>query len=963
MSKFIAEWRANAELLSTHGMYDPADEHDSCGVGLIAAIDGKPRREVVVAGIQALKSVWHRGAVDADGKTGDGAGIHVEIPQGFFKEHIARTGHVAGGGRLAVGMVFLPKTDLGAQETCRGIVETEILNFGYQIYGWRQVPIDASVIGEKANATRPEIEQVMIANNHTGDAAGNGDENAGETKFELDLYIIRRRIERRVLEAHINDFYICSLSCRSIIYKGMFLAEQIDDFYPDLKDDRFESSFAIYHQRYSTNTFPTWRLAQPFRMLAHNGEINTIRGNINWMKCHEPRMVSALFRDHGEDIKPVIQSGSSDSAALDSTFEVLVRAGRAAPMVKTLLIPEAWSKEAAMPEAHRALYSYCNTVMEPWDGPAAIAATDGRWVLAGMDRNGLRPLRYAISTGGLLVVGSETGMVPLPETEIIEKGRIGPGRMIGVDLTEGRLYHDRELKDMLAADKPYGEWVRNITELAHAPGSDAALPAQFDGEALRRRQRAAGYSLEDLELILAPMIEDAKEATGSMGDDTPLAVLSQGYRGLHHFFRQQFSQVTNPPIDSLRESRVMSLNTRLGNLTNVLDEDASQTDILLLSSPVMTTADFNDMRQRMGTSATVIDCSLAIDGDDNALRDAIARIRHEAEDAVRGGSVHLILDDCDIGPDRAAIPMILAAGAVHAHLVRTGLRTYTSINLRSAECLDVHYFAVLIGVGATTVNAYLAQESIHDRHRRGLVGGLSLEDAIARYKRAVDQGLLKIMSKIGISVISSYRGGYNFEAIGLSRVLAVAKAPLYAIFEVAPRAPDADIAETLLGLLADPMATGGVINAIVAGSERERGEIWRIREDSFVIDQTLPNALWYDVSVPLANLDAYAAGTAGRLAALDPTLQFYLFGHLGDGNLHVTVGNGSPLPAATADAVSEAVYANLKPAGGAISAEHGIGTEKRAALARHASPAKLRVMAAIKRALDPESLMNPGKVL
>ena len=365
MSKFIDEWRANAELLSSRGMYDPADEHDACGVGLIAAIDGKPRREVVVAGIEALKAVWHRGAVDADGKTGDGAGIHVEIPQGFFKEHIARTGHVAGGGRLAVGMVFLPKTDLGAQETCRGIVETEILNFGYEIYGWRQVPIDASVIGEKANATRPEIEQIMIANDdHDHDSeGGGGNGDAGDAKFELDLYIIRRRIERRVLEAHINDFYICSLSCRSIIYKGMFLAEQIDDFYPDLKDDRFESSFAIYHQRYSTNTFPTWRLAQPFRMLAHNGEINTIRGNINWMKCHEPRMVSALFRDHGEDIKPIIQSGSSDSAALDSTFEVLVRAGRAAPLVKTLLIPEAWSKEAAIPEADRAPYRERKSVL------------------------------------------------------------------------------------------------------------------------------------------------------------------------------------------------------------------------------------------------------------------------------------------------------------------------------------------------------------------------------------------------------------------------------------------------------------------------------------------------------------------------------------------------------------------------------------------------------------------------
>ncbi len=767
MSKFIADWQTNAAYLRRHGLYDPAEEHDACGVGLVAAIDGKPRRQVVEAGIEALKSVWHRGAVDADGKTGDGAGIHVEIPQGFFREHVARTGHVVGGGRLAVGMVFLPKTDLGAQETCRSIVETEILNFGYHIYGWRQVPVDASVIGEKANATRPEIEQIMIASHASYDDQGSDD----ETQFELDLYIIRRRIERRVLDAHISDFYICSLSCRSMIYKGMFLAEQVAEFYPDLMDQRFESSFAIYHQRYSTNTFPTWRLAQPFRMLAHNGEINTIRGNVNWMTCHEPRMVSAQFREHGEDIKPVIQPDSSDSSALDAAFEVLARAGRSAPLVKTMLIPEAWSKEAAMPEAHRALYSYCNTVMEPWDGPAAIVATDGSWVLAGMDRNGLRPLRYAISTTGLLVVGSEIGMVPLAVNEVIEKGRIGPGRMIAVDLAEGRLYHDRELKDSLAADRPYGEWVRNITELVADPAADEAIPALYEGDALRRRQRDAGYSLEDLELILQPMVADGKEATGSMGDDTPLAVLSRGYRGLHHYFRQRFSQVTNPPIDSLRESRVMSLNTRLGNLTNVLDEDASQTNILLLSSPLLTNAGFADMRQRMGSSAAEIDCGFDTAGGDDALSDAITRIRAEAEDAVRGGNNHLILDDRAVGGIRAAIPMILAAGAVHAHLVRQNLRTYTSINVRCGECLDVHYAAVLIGVGATTVNPYLAQETIADRHRRGLFPGLSLGDCVACYKSAVDQGLLKIMSKMGISVVSSYRGGYNFEAIGLSRTL------------------------------------------------------------------------------------------------------------------------------------------------------------------------------------------------
>ncbi len=758
---FVEEWRKNARYLEADGLYDPAFEHDSCGVGLVAAIDGRPRRSVVVAGIDALKAVWHRGAVDADGKTGDGAGIHVQIPQDFFKAHIARTGHEPRASYIAVGMIFLPKTDLAAQELCRTIVETEILNFGYYIYGWRQVPIDASIIGEKANATRPEIEQIMIDNRKGVD---------GEV-FERELYIIRRRIEKAVIRQQISDFYICSLSCRSVIYKGMFLAEQLTDFYPDLLDERFISNFAIYHQRYSTNTFPTWRLAQPFRMLAHNGEINTVRGNINWMKSHEIRMVSEAFGDCGEDIKPVVQTGSSDSAALDSVFEVLVRAGRSAPLVKTLLIPEAWSHKTTMPEAWRALYNYCNSVMEPWDGPAAIAATDGRWAIAGMDRNGLRPMRYTVTEDGLLVVGSETGMVAIPEAQIIEKGRVGPGQLIAVDLDAGTLYRDREIKDRLASEQPYQEWVENIVYFDRFAEGAEETPT-FSRDDLRRRQVAVGVTMEDLELILHPMVETAKETTGSMGDDTPLAVLSNRYRGLHHFFRQQFSQVTNPPIDSLRESRVMSLNTRLGNLGNVLDQDPSQTRFLLTDSPVLTNGEYRSMRDYMGGTAAEIDCTFAVDdGDDDALPHAIRRARREAEDAVRGGCVHLVLNDDRTGPERAPIPMILAAGSVHTHLVREGLRTFTSLTVRTAECLDVHYFAVLIGVGATMVNAYLAQEAIAERHARGLFPGLDLKACITRYKDAVNQGLLKAMSKMGISVIASYRGGYNFEAVGLSRAL------------------------------------------------------------------------------------------------------------------------------------------------------------------------------------------------
>ncbi len=759
--RFVEEYLANRDRLEAAHAYNRADEHDACGVGFVAAIDGQPRRSVVEGAIGALKSVWHRGAVDADGKTGDGAGIHVQVPQDFFKEHIARTGRTPAPGRLAVGVVFLPRTDFAAQERCRAIVESEILAYGHLIYGWRQVPVNVDIIGEKANATRPEIEQIMIANNRGVD----------NPQFDLDLYIIRRRIEKKIWAESINEFYICSLSCRSIIYKGMFLAEQLTSFYPDLLDQRFVSNFAIYHQRYSTNTFPTWRLAQPFRVLAHNGEINTVRGNINWMKSHETRMAHPLFGDHVEDVKPVIQPGGSDSAALDNVFEVMLRAGRQLPMVKSLMIPEAWAGKKTVPDKHRYLYNWCNSVMEPWDGPAAIAAFGGRWVLGGMDRNGLRPMRYTITADGLLVAGSEAGMVRVNEAEVVEKGRLGPGEMIAVDLIGGKLYHDRELKDMLADQHGFQDWDRLTTPIDRLIKTGASEPVELDRDELRRRQVAVGWSLEDLELILHPMVEDAKEAIGSMGDDSPLAVLSNQYRGLHHFFRQEFSQVTNPPIDSLREKGVMSLRTRLGNLGNILDEEEGQCRLLQLDSPVLSTAEFDAMRQYMGDTAVEIDCTFDAQGGPHALRDAIKRIQREAEDAVRGGCTHVILHDKNVGPKRAAIPMILATGGVHTHLVRQQLRTFTSLNVRSGECLDVHYYAVLIGVGATTVNAYLAQEAIADRHRRGLFGNLSLVECVQRFKEAIDQGLLKIMAKMGIAIVSSYRGGYNFEAVGLSRSL------------------------------------------------------------------------------------------------------------------------------------------------------------------------------------------------
>ena len=756
--QFVAAWDANVEAL--HRTYSPEQEHDACGVGLVAALDGKRRRDIVQAGIDALKAVWHRGAVDADGKTGDGAGIHIEIPRDFFAEEVKRGGDRLHEGTLAVGMVFLPKTDLGAQERCRQIVETEILNFGYRIYGWRQVPINVACIGEKANATRPEIEQIMLWN-----ARG-----ISEDEFERELYIIRRKIEKSAIEAQVPELYLCSLSCRSIVYKGMFLAESLTDFYPDLLDARFVSRFAIYHQRYSTNTFPTWKLAQPFRMLAHNGEINTVAGNVNWMQSHETRLSAEGLDDFLDYIKPVVQAHGSDTAALDNVFELLVRAGRDAPMAKALMIPPSIANDATMPQAHKDLFLYCNAVMEPWDGPAAVAATDGRFVIAGLDRNGLRPLRYTITRNNMLVVGSETGMVKFDEEDFVEKGAVGPGQTIAVDLDAAKFYHDGELKDMLAARQDFAAWTKRITVIDHIVKTDAPEPVRLDAEGLRRRQLAVGFSLEDMELILHPMVDAAQEATGSMGDDAPLAVLSDRYRGLHHYFRQSFSQVTNPAIDSLRETRVMSLKTRLGNLGNVLDENEEQCDLLQLESPVLSSAEFEAMRRTMGASACVVDATFKIANGEGGLRRAIERIRREAEEGVRAGCTHVILTDEAMSPERAPIPMILATGAVHTHLVRQSLRTFTSLNVRSAECLDVHYFAVLVGVGATTVNAYLAQDSIADRLRRNLLDG-SLEDNLRRYRDAIDAGLLKIMSKMGISVLSSYRGGLNFEAVGLSRAL------------------------------------------------------------------------------------------------------------------------------------------------------------------------------------------------
>ena len=749
-------YKKNKEFLEKNNAYDPNMEHDACGVGMIAATNGKKTRKIVEYGIEALKAIWHRGAVDADGKSGDGAGIQIEIAPDFFREKILATGHnLDDTKRLCVGMVFLPRTNYADQEKSREIIESVLLEENFYIYGWRQVPVNPKVLGKTADQNRPEIAQVLFKKN----------EKLKTNDLERELFVTRKKIEKLSREAQLKELYICSFSSRSIVYKGMFLAEALADFYPDLNDKKLTSRFAIFHQRYSTNTFPSWDLAQPFRTLAHNGEINTLKGNINWMKIHEQDMSSNLFKNV-EDLKPVIRS-SSDSGALDNVFELLTHSGKLAPLIKLMMIPDAWSKRSkTVSKNHQDLFNFLNSTIEPWDGPSAICATDSKWILASTDRNGLRPLRYTITSDDLFFAGSESGMIKFPEEKIVSKGKLGPGQIIAIDLREGKLFKDKEIKDYIAKD--YKKYNKQIIDLDKKI-SVKEEKAEFFGDDLKKRQYLTGLSIEDLELILHPMAEEGKEASGSMGDDTPIAVLSSHFRPVSHYFRQNFSQVTNPPIDSLRENKVMSLKTRFGNLGNILDFDnLIQENIYVLDSPILTNSQFKKFKNIFSKKIKIIDCTFDVN---SSLKERIEEIRKECEIAVREGSSTLILSDKKISLSRASIPTILVVGAAHSYLVKKGLRGYCSINVEASDVLDTHSFAILIGVGATTINPYLAIDSIHQRFEKKLFGKLDFENCILKFKKSIDSGLLKIMSKMGISVISSYRGGCNFEAVGLSRAI------------------------------------------------------------------------------------------------------------------------------------------------------------------------------------------------
>ncbi len=748
-------------IMQAQGLYTPKDEHDACGVGFVASIDGEARRDVVWAALNALENIWHRGAVDADGKTGDGAGIMLEIAPEFFYEHASAGGHRISRRRIGVGQIFLPRTDPDLQEKCRTLVERALHREGLVIYGWRQVPVNIEVIGEKARRSLPEIAQILI-----------GHDGEDEAEFERILYVIRRRIEKAARQKGVQDFAICSLSCRSIVYKGLFLAEQITAFYPDLLDRRFYSRFAIFHQRYSTNTFPSWKLAQPFHTLAHNGEINTLKGNCAWMRLHERGMAHPCFGSAINDLRPVIDEGVSDSAALDSVFEILCRAGRPAPLVKNLLVPGCHDP-SLQNNAYNDFLLYCHAFLEPWDGPAALAFYNGEWVCGGMDRNGLRPFRYCITEDNMIVAGSEAGMVALDESRIVEKGRISAGGTVGVNLKEGRFYREDDMRDYLSAIKDWhaetSMWRRQTIKSAETQKSSVKVPV--DTKDLVTLQNVFAMTREDIELILRPMVEHGKEALGSMGDDTPLALLSERYRPLHHFFRQMFAQVTNPPIDPLRERAVMVLDTWIGTPANILDEDADLNDFEMVCGPVLSHAEHLDLQEKNKRNLAIIDTVFKAEHGSSALEKRVIAIQEEACRAVESGKSFLVLTDNTMDETHIPVPAILAASAVHTALCEAGLRGKCSLHVSSAECLDSHYVAVLIGVGSTTVNPWLSERAILHGLESGKFESTNTGQAVPSYKKALEDGLLKIMSKMGISVLSSYRGAYLFEAVGMSRTL------------------------------------------------------------------------------------------------------------------------------------------------------------------------------------------------
>ncbi len=751
------------QLPNAQGLYDPANEHDACGIGFVANIKGEPSHDIVLKGLQILVNLAHRGACGCDAETGDGAGVLIQIPHQFFAKETRTLGFsLPEAGHYGIAMCFLP-VELQQRLACEGLLEKISREEGLTVLGWRDTPLNVDAIGRVARASQPYIEQFFV-----GRPAGLTDD-----EFERKLYLVRKRVEALVAESDMRDksfFYLPSFSSRTIVYKGLLLANQIGEFYNELLDPDTKSAMCLVHQRFSTNTFPTWQLAHPFRYICHNGEINTVRGNVNWMNARQSVLDSPYF----DDIKklfPVIQPSGSDSAALDNAVELLTMAGRSLPHVMAMLIPEAWDADTTMPAEKRAFYEYHASLMEPWDGPAAVAFTDGRVIGATLDRNGLRPARYKVTKDGLLVMASESGVLPFAAEDIEYKGRLQPGKMLLLDLQQGRIVPDEEIKHELASRQPYGEWLKEnqitidaLPEPARVQGSDHST--------IVTRQRCFGYTEEDLRMLVSPMAANGEEAVGSMGTDTPLACLSDRPQLLFNYFKQLFAQVTNPPIDSIREDMVMSLTSYIGTERNILAETPEHCHTLKMPHPVLTNRDLEKLRRvsRGDLLASTLPTTFSAPEGEAGLKRALDGLCRRASLAIKAGYTLLILSDRGVDEEFAPIPCLLALTAVHNHLVREGTRTGVALIIESGEPREVMHFALLIGYGASAINPYLAIETIEHLSTEGDLN-VTPEAAIKNYIKALNKGLLKVFSKMGISTLQSYRGAQVFEAIGLNTEL------------------------------------------------------------------------------------------------------------------------------------------------------------------------------------------------
>ena len=754
--------------LARTGLYDPSFEHDACGVGLVANIKGVKSREIITQGIEVLINLGHRGACGADPETGDGAGILVQMPHEFVAREFGRLGvSVPEPGAYGVGMVFLPRDD-EQRAQCEELIESAVKGEGQALLAWRDVPVSPDQIGTLSARVMPVIRQFLV---------GRGDEVDDQSLFELKLLVIRKQIERAVAAAALeqqDDFYISSLSCNRLVYKGLIMAHQLQHFYHDLADPAMVTSFALVHSRFSTNTLGSWKLAHPYRFIIHNGEINTLRGNINWMTARERQFVSPLLGDDIRKIIPVSTPGQSDTATLDNALELLIASGRSLEHSMMMLIPEAWGDHIPMDQAKRDFYEYHSSLMEPWDGPALVIGTDGSKICAVLDRNGLRPCRYLVTTDDLLVMASETGVLDVPPENVLYKERIYPGRMFMIDTVRGEIVHDAELKAELVGRRPYGRWIKqNMVELNSQPKPERI--DRRDPATLRRRQVAFGYSREDLRMILGPMAADGIEPTGSMGNDAPLAVLSENTPLLFSYFKQLFAQVSNPPLDAMREELVTSTRAMIGSERNLFEETPEHCRQLMLKEPILTDEQLEQIRRIDANGIRSTTLSILFDPRDaGSLEEAVDRVCEEAGEAVEEGYAILILSDRGVDAEHAPIPSLLATAAVHHHLIRLGTRTRVGLVVESGEPREVAHFALLLGYGAGAINPYLAFETLGNMREE--MGEDAAEQApldygttVKNFIKASHKGIVKIMSKMGISTIQSYRGAQIFEAVGLNR--------------------------------------------------------------------------------------------------------------------------------------------------------------------------------------------------